>query len=209
MPLPLIPLAISGISALGGLLGNRGQTQQMNSVSNSNSGSTTMPSLSAEGTGVLYPLADKYLEFLSKDPNLTSYRNAQAGDINRLADIKKKNIAETMAARGVSGPAVSTALNSSEGSRIGDLTHLDQSIPLLADQLFSNKIAQGTDLFRSIPEGTSTTSFGNTISQGTQTDPGNMLGGLFGNLSGVLAYLYGRGAFGGGGGTSTSNQGNV
>lgn len=195
-----VPALISGIGALGGLFGNRSKTTTSTSNTQGNYSGLNMPAFSAEGTGVLYPLADKYLQNLSQDTDLTGYRNAGVSNTNRLADIHKRAIEESMAARGVSGPAVGTALAGAEGQRIQGISQLDNSIPLLAQQIQQQKMQQGIDLFRTIPEGQSTTGQSNSGTQGSQTDPGNMLGGLFGNLGQMLAYFYGKGAFGGSGG---------
>ena len=187
-----LPLIASGISALGGLFGNRRSTQQQTGLQNTNSSSLTMPAFTAEGTGVLYPLADKFLENLSSDTDLSGYRNAAVGGINHLADVKRRASEENYAARGVFGPAVGTAENTINAGRISDITKVNQSIPLLQQQILQSKLQQGIDLFRSIPEGTNTQGYQNIAQQGTITDPGNLLAGLFGNLGPVLAQLFGK-----------------
>ena len=207
-----VPAVISGIGALGGLFGNRGKTQTSSGTQQNNSSMYTMPALTAEQGGVLYPTADTFLANLNKDPDLSGYKAGQQQDINNLADVRQRALKMQMAQRGIdpNSPAGMTYFNNSENQRYSDTTKLNNSIPLLAQQILQSKIAQGIDLFSKLPGGSWSQGSTNIAQQGNVSNPGDLLGGLFGSLGTILASLYGQGAFGGGDSSSnTSKGGNV
>lgn len=203
-----VPALIAGIGALGGLFGNRSSKQQTTGLQQSNFSNLSMPALSEEGKGVLYPTADAFLANLGKDPDLSGYRANQQQDINQLGDARSKMLNFEFNRRGISqnSPQAMAYQMQNENQRFADTTHLNNAIPLLAQQILQDKIKQGIDLFSTIPHGTYNTGGSNTAQQGEVTNPGNMLGGAFGNLGEILAYLFGQGAFGGGGGGGTKES---
>ncbi len=98
--------------------------------------------------------------------------------------------------------------------RIGDQTTFQAQIPQLARQQMLENLGAASQFESSIPKGTSTSGLQGTSQEGHQesvgTTPGNMTGGALGNLSETLAYLYGKGAFGGTQGASyTPTGGNL
>ena len=207
------PLIISGLSALGGLFGNRPQQQQTGGTQQSFQDSFTKHQLTPEAGGVFYPTADAFLANLNKDIDLSGYKATQTQNINDLADVKRKALEFQMNQRGIDprSPSSLTFFNNAENQRFKDISHLNQSIPLLAEEILSKRIAQGTDIFSRLPLDVYQTGGQQTAQQGTVNSPGNMLGGSLGNLASVLAYLFGQGAFGGGnsGNQNPANAGNV
>ena len=227
-----VPALLTGISALGGLFGNRPQQQQTGGAQQQTGYQSTSGVANATTTGgqqattnvnqLLDPraaqgydaLTHKYLDMLSSDPNLAGYQAGATTDINRLADIQKKNTAETLAARGVTGPAAAAALNSVESQRIGQVSQLHQQIPLLVRNILQQTMNDASAFFGQLPRNQQTTSdvatqqanqafqnnvantTGYTSQQGTVNTPGNMLGGLFCGAGNALSLLYGLGAFG-------------
>lgn len=203
---------IAGISALGGLLGNRkktttstnANTQQYNNnnLGQNVSQTTTSPVITPQHQALLDQIIGKYTDTLFKDPDLSGYQASGISDINHLSALQKQNAEENMAAHGLSGPLAGTVNNNIDAQRFQGITKLNQSIPLLQRDMITKMLAQGTDIANSIPKGSSTSSqdysassssgTSRTDGTGTQTDPGNMLGGMFGNLGPVLAYLYGQ-----------------
>lgn len=203
-----LPFITTALGALGGLLGNRPSTTTQSGTSNTTGTQNT--SGSSLITGSKGPAGDylnsdlitKYLAMLNQDPDLSGYRAGGIGDINRLADVRNRNINETMAAHGISGPALGTSLINSENNRTGDITKFSQGIPLMAQQLNLGNLNAAGNFAAGLPE-SQMTNFNNTenSTQNTQqtgnvNQPGNMLGGLFGGAGNMLAYLYGNGAFG-------------
>lgn len=198
----LAPILSAAIPALGGIFGNRPQTSTQGGTSQSNQGGTSMPVLSAEGAGAFQNLSDIF-QGLKAGTDLSGYEASQAQGIANNSDIAKKLAIENLAAHGITtGAAPGTALTAQDSSRIAQMNQLHQQIPLIQNQLQSSLLNLGTNLFRALPEGTNTTGFQNTAQQGNVTQPGNILGGLFGNLNPsdlVKAIQSIGGLFGGGG----------
>lgn len=215
MPIPLAQLLISGLGALGGLFGNRRQQllrQQTSNVTSNflnqnrttNQGSIN-PLLDPRASSQLDDILTKYKTLLN-DTDLTGYRASGIQDINSLSDIQNKALTANLASRGITGPAAELAKTGSENARYSDIAKFNQGIPLLQNKLTSDALNLGTNIFSTIPRGQYNEEFGtsdqsgtqNQVSSGTENQiiPGNMLGGLFGNLAPILAYLFGHGAFG-------------
>lgn len=202
-----------GLSALGGWLGNRKatteQAQQNNartqgrSYTNTTNLSSSDPRLSGLSSSLLDQIAGRYTDNLAKDPDLKGYEAGQISNVNQNAAIKQQLIEEQLASRGITGAAVGTAVNNADASRFSDITKIRQQTPILAQQMLNDKIAIGTNLFNSIPYGTESANYGEvdtttdnrteSFGTGTNTDPGNQLGGLTQSLGDMLAYLYGSG----------------
>lgn len=211
-----VPALISGIGALGGLFGGRGQKQKQTSRSSSHTTNLQEakthnfgvegPQLTGQQQGLLDQIVNKATGYLNEDTDLSGYQAGQTNQINALADIQKKAAEETLAAKGVSGgPATATALNSVDANAFANKVNLAQSIPMLRNQIMSQKLADVGQVFSRIPTATGYENYGNvqntgaqytdTEGEGEQSQSGNMLGGLFGNLAPILAFLYGQGAF--------------
>ncbi len=180
---PLIPLAISGLSALAGGLSNRSQQTQQQQTS------TSTPNLDPQDLNFRNQIMSQYLNQLSQGVNLGGYQASGIDDINRNRELQGQQTRENLASRGINGPAFNFALNNINNQRYGDLTRFQQGIPLLQHQLQSDILRNAGGFFSSIPYGQTQTG------KGTQTYPGNIAGGALGNLSSVLAYFLGQGAF--------------
>lgn len=160
----LLPL----LAGVAGGLDNRAQK--------TTSASTIDPALNPLRTSTI----NGYLDSL-KDPNLTSYEASGVGDINKSADSQRRLAEETLAARGVSGPAAATAINNVDANRYSDVLKFRQSVPLLATNLRNQALQNASGFINSSPRNTEV----NTS--------GNVLGGALGGTTELLAYLYGLG----------------
>lgn len=157
---------------LGGIAGgldNRSQT------------TTTTPSFDPSISPLRDQTIKKYTDLLSQDPDLKGYTASGVDDLNRTSDIQKRNAEETLASRGVTGPAVATSLNSIDANRFSAINKFRQSIPLLSEQLNQQNAAAAGSFINGSPKTTT-----------TQTS-GNVLGGAVGGSTELLAYLYGLG----------------
>ena len=221
-----VPALIAGLGGLGGLFGNRSQTQrttqntQFNNQGNQQTGyagaASSNPLLNPAAQSLLNPIANNYLNLIGQDQDLSGYKAGAIGDINQTSNIHKQALEANLAQRGITGPAAASALNQNENSRFSDITKLNQQLPLLQLQLMLQKLQGAGGFFSQIPTGTYNeqygSGFGNTQNQGTQnmqgtgTQPGNQLGGLFGGLGTTLAGLYGMGSFGGPGNNNGPNR---
>lgn len=212
MPAFLAPAIISGISALGGLLANRRQRQKQQQRTTGTTRGTQVidettfqrPDLDPETQSYLDLLRQRYTDLINRDIDLSGFESTGIQNINRAGDIRQKALSNILAARGLSySPVAAGALTGAEGARISDVVNFQNQIPLLREQTMQDRLNQAAGFFSRIPIGQSTTTTGtrtgeeftDTTGTGTLDIPGNRLGGLFGGLGSVLAYLYGQGAF--------------
>lgn len=207
------PALIAGLGGLGGLFGNRKQTQQQTSRFNNLNRSNISGSQTGQVHTELNPLAGagyntlaaQYQKMLGQDPDLKGYEANQFSDINRQSSQLGETQQGLLASRGITGPAALNAQTGLDNQAFAQKIGIHNQIPLLAQQMQQNLMGQAGGFFNSIPTDTYTTGYTSGASEenqtgestGTQTNPGNMLGGLFGGMGNLLAFLYGRGAFGG------------
>jgi len=228
MPAFLAPLAISGISALGGLFANRKQQQQQKQRTQSrqtslNTGASTSNFLNTTNPVYDGPADDFRLDLIRSgremlnagDPSFAGYTANALGNVNQGAGIQQKLMDRTLASRGMSySPIAAVMRNQNNSARIGEQNRVMNEIPLLREKMRQERLAAGGAAFSRVPHGTesrgdSFSSFSNTgvqdsdsTSEGTTQLPSNMAGGALGNLGPILAALFGMGAFGGGGGSA-------
>lgn len=233
-----IPALIAGASALGGLLGNRKQTSQQSGSSTTSGMQDFTGTQSNEFSNLSSPVYDpQQLQMrnflLSQFYNRTNPEtiksiteaaiNQGVNNYNQEYQGAEQALRGNLAMRGLQySPAGANAEAQLQNSRIGNIIGLRNQAPLLQNQLQESALTDFSNFLTRLPFGTqsSGSSFGstsghqsstqNTESQGTVTQPGNMLGGLFGGLGSALAALYGQGAFQkGGGGLSIPNVQNL
>jgi hypothetical protein len=131
--------------------------------------STTTPNLSPQAQQLLQQLTQSYSKF-ARPVDLTGYQAGQIQDINRSSDLQSEAVNNIMAARGLSNsPAAGTALANVQGQRFGDITKLNQSLPMLGNQLNLQNLNAAGGFFSSIPYGTTTGTSGSTSSQQNQS----------------------------------------
>lgn len=165
-----LPLAISGVSALGGALSNRGQT------------TSQTPVMSSDQQRLLDMLISQYTN-ASQRTNMSGFAATQTDDINHMAELEKRKLQETLAARGITGSAVNYAKGRVDSDRFADITKLRQSLPFMQQDQQFKALGAGASLFSAIPSG------------GKTTTPGNMAAGGIGGGASTLAYFLGQGAF--------------
>lgn len=211
MPLPAIavPLILSGISALGGLFGNRKQKQQQTQQSTQNVDITDFieqfqsPTFDEETLGLRNALISQFLNRVNNAPGFgEAYRAAGLQRINQSNNLGRQLLENSLAARGLSSsPVAANAIAQNEANRLMQGSQFLTQAPITLDQLMQERLLQAGNFFSQLPHGLATTGTtrrtGTTTGnvQGETTTPGNLLGGLFGNLGTTLAGLYGRGAF--------------
>ncbi len=194
------PLIASGISALGGLLGNRKQEVKSSSTTDHNNtvtGSST-PVLDPYNQQLRDTLVDYYRRSLDDDTDLSGYKANGLATINSSGKARTNMIRNSLAARGLSfSPQAALAPAMSESSRIGDQAQFINTVPMLAQQLKQQRLNDAASFQRGLPYGTSTvgTDTGRTQMAGTNVQPGNMAAGALGNGALTLAGLLGKGAF--------------
>jgi hypothetical protein len=212
-----IPALISGVAGLAGGLLNKPKTvtQNQNSTTNTNSDQSANQSLNATPTYDPMQLAMRnYLlgQYFQRsqpgqvDSLVKGYVNSGVNNINDSASTNEQVIKNMLASRGLSySGAAGTSLGMAESNRIGQISALRNSAPLIGDNLQRQNLTDFSGFLSGLPTGQSSVSdaysqnhsSSHTEGVGTATDPGNVAGGAVSGLGSSLAYLYGKGAFGG------------
>ena len=147
------------VNALQNLLSQQQQQSQQ----------TQTTSLSPEGQQFLNQLMSKYGQM--SNVNLQPYSAQQTQGINQAYNNQSKALDEIMAARGLSTSPVAGVAQGNVGlQRTGQITNLQQSLPLLQNQLQLQNLAGATSLMSQIPRTVSST--GITSATGSQTASG-------------------------------------
>ena len=203
------PLVGIAGSLLGGLFGGKPATTNVSSNTASSStgsgASTSAPVLDPGQIALKNAILGSGTQQLTSAPaDLSGIQSQMLQNTNTGYNSADQVLRQTLAARGLSYSPLAGAAESSLGTqRIGAGINVLNQMPLLREQLYQQRLQNALNAFRGIPFATrGTTNFnqgGNQYMTGvsTQTNPGGMLGGLFGNL-GSTAPMFGD-LFGGGG----------
>lgn len=201
MPFPLIGLALSGLSALGGLFGGRSQKQEAFNESSFNqtgtSTNTSTPNLSPEQKQLQDVFVRALIDRYNTGTDLSGYAAGGLRSINQSSDAANKLVGNILAARGLTySPYAASVLGQGEVNRVGQQASFLNTLPLLSRQLQGEDIAGLVSGFSAIPTGYTTTGTttqsGANKQKGTQLIPGNMLGGFFSGLGQGLAAPVGQ-----------------
>jgi hypothetical protein len=205
MAAAFVPFLLMGAQALSGALANKSKTNtttQDTKQTTSSSGSTA-PNYDDAQLDVRNFLLRELMGGVESTPDFAkNYTQQGIGQINQNADRTQNQIRQAMLSRGLGRTSAGFAPEvANENARFGAISQFENEVPLKMEELRRNRMNDFARFFTSLPVGTSTnqtsTSTGNMT--GTQTTPGNMLAGGLGGLSQMGAFLYGNGAFGGGG----------
>ena len=200
MPAFLAPLAISGISALAGLLGNRKKTATQESTTNSSSTQNVdlynNPILSDEAASGYGVGINNLINQVNKGTDFRGYAASGVRNINRQSEIKNKLLQRTLAQRGLSYSPAGAAIEARAADETaGQTFDFLNSIPMLQRQMQGEDINSLIRAAASMPVGSrqtgTTTQTGTSTTKGTATQPGDMLGGLFSGLGQGIASTVG------------------
>lgn len=229
MPFPLIPLIGTGISALAGLFGNRGnrtpseQTNTTTSSGSSTNSGTNMGfqnfELSPLQSSLLNTAGYGALDRFKRGPSDVSGIIAnQINNVNAGANAIRENTSRNIASRGQSfSPAASFTETMNEINKQSQINDVVNTEPLLKRQIDMENLDNIMKAFSLGPinssnlntfSGSNTTNNSSTQrGTGLITQPGNMTGGLLSGLgAGLFTPIDGSGRtildvlFGGGGG---------
>ncbi len=213
-----VPLAISGLGALGGLISNKPKEVKTNQTTNTDSDTQTAFQNTGFQSGSSTPTYDpyseelkraliqKHLASLDEDPNLTGYGLSGVRDINNLAGLRTQSLQNALASRGMGQNPYAPLI--SESARVSDVANFRNQIPLLARQLRNTALTNAGGFFSNLKPGQEYTGFnqgyggtsgeqhGASHTEGTNVQPGNEAGGGISSLATILAGLYGNNAFG-------------
>lgn len=196
----LIPAIIGAAGTVGGALLNKSKTTNQQSTSNQSSTATTTPVEAPEYTGLRDLLIKQATDKLNAPSALPAgYEEGGIGSINSTYDLIRQKNANNLVARGLSASPVAGVVDAStEMSRGGNIAGFRSNLPLIQRELANEDWQKAFSIFGARPIGSTTTGTGTINTTGSVTVPGSPLGGGLTSMAGILAYLYGRGAFGGG-----------
>lgn len=176
-------LALSGLSFLGGALNNRSKTQK------STFNNTTSTSVSPQGNALNDQLMKMITSRLTASSALPAgYEEGGIKDINHVFDVINQSKNANLTARGLSDSPV--AAIGTDDARGGQIANFTSGLPLVERGLRNEDMDFASRLFALQPRTTTQTG------TGTNTTPGNMLGGGFSDLASMLGFLMGQGSFG-------------
>ncbi len=205
MPSAAVPLALSGISALAGLFGNKNDSNRstINQTTNNQASSSSTPQLDWETNDLKRALIARYKDSILRSDSgedLSGYEAQGLNTINRSSDLRTNSIRNSLAARGLSySPIAALAPAFSDAARYSDTGSFRASLPLLQRQLREKTLSEAGSFFSRIPYGSSSQvdSSQHTDANNTGVQQGNPVGGGLEGLAASLGGLYFGGAFGG------------
>lgn len=180
----LTPLLQAGLGGLAGLFGSRPEKTTMSSTQDSNTNVNYTP----EQQQMLNMIRQQYMNQIN-GVDLSGYQSQGLQDINKAGDASQVAIRNILAQRGLSfSPAAATSQVQQRVGQMGQQSQFLNGIPLLQYQLRNQALQQAGGFANSERVGTST----HSTSTGTQTGPGNMLGGAFAGIGSGIASTLGR-----------------
>jgi len=151
-----------------------GSTSQQGGQSGTTSGTTTGGYANPLDSGLSNQLASAFSN-LTKAPDLTGYQAQQTENINKNAGATDQAQQAALAARGLStSPVAGAVAAGNQANRVGQVTNLQQSIPLLSNQLALANLSAGNSYLANAPKTSATTgtSSGTNFQTGTSQQTG-------------------------------------
>ena len=172
-----IPIAMVASSAIAGALANRKSKQTQ----------STTPTMDPAFSGVQDLLLKQIMARMTNPSKLPAgYEAGAISGINNTYGLAQQSLDNRMTARGLgTSPIAGAGETTMQLGRAGEISRMQAGLPLIERQLQDQDLAAAQGLL-GLGRGQTT----------TQTTPGNMLGGGAQSLSSMLAFLYGKGAFG-------------
>lgn len=181
MPFPLIPLALSGVSALSGALGNKSRKQTQ--------AQTTTTALSPGASSLNDLILGIVKNRLGSSADLSGHRAEGLKTINDTFGNVGTALTADLTARGLSdSPAAAAPLSRLAVGRAGSMSQFLNSLPQLQRQMQAEDLGFAQSQFALQPRTTTTTGVG--------AQQGQPLAGGIADLGSMLGFLMGSGAFG-------------
>jgi hypothetical protein len=135
-------------------------------------GTTVGGYASPAATALSSQLANQYSNLANKSTNLQPYAAQQIQNINTNSQAQTQAQQAALAARGLStSPVAGTVAAQTEASRVGQVTNLQQQLPLLQQQLQLQNLGAGNSFLANAPKTQAVT--GTTAQTGTSSQTGN------------------------------------
>lgn len=184
-----LPAALGGVSALGGLLENTKGARTGTQTGTQ----TTTPGENPQFANMGNLLRSLYERRLNADVPLEGYEASGLQGINDAFAGVQQNLDANLTSRGLAtSPVAGAAQSNLQAARGGQMAQFLNNLPLLRRQLQDQDIAQASAFYSAQPRPTTTTQ------TGTFVQPGSAGGSAFSSAAEMIAYLAGKGLFGGG-----------
>jgi hypothetical protein len=162
-----------------------GKTSQQGTSTGTTSGTTT-GGYANQGDQNLSTKLSSAFSNLTTAPDLTGYQAQQTEGINKNSQLQGQAQQEALAARGLStSPVAGAVAAGNESQRVGQISNLQASIPLLSNQLSLANLSAGNSYLANAPKTSATTGTqtGSTAQTGTsdQTQSTNQTGSQTGS----------------------------
>lgn len=195
-----IPALIAGMSALGGAAANRRQQQTQQTSQTSTTNQSSMPVYGETELDVRNNILRQLLGATEETPDFISGATAAGIQGINATDAARRRMQQAlMTSRGLGRTtAGANYLAGGDQPRQSQIVNLLAQMPFQQEQIRSNRLGDLSRFFATLPVGTSQTGTTTSSGTGTQTTPGNMLGGALSSGGQIAAMLYGMGAFQGG-----------
>lgn len=152
-----------------------GKTSQQGTSTGTTTGTTTGGYANANDADLSGKLSQAFSQ-LTKAPDLSGYQAQQTEGINKNSEFQGQAQQEALAARGLStSPVAGAVAANTEGQRVGQISNLQASIPVLSNQLALANLSAGNSYLANAPK-TSTnvgTQTGSTAQTGTSDQTQN------------------------------------
>lgn len=169
---------IGGITDILGSLFGSSQTTNTSGTTSSQYGQT--PTYDPAAESLRQALISGQISNLGKDVDLSGYTSSGLQTINQGYDAANKALQQTLASRGLTYSPVAGSSTAALGTqRIGAGINFQNQIPLLAQQLYQQKLQGALQTFASMPYSVSGQQNQQTQGKSTQSG-GGLLSGLFG-----------------------------
>ena len=156
----VVPLVTAGLSALGGLFGNKNkQQQEQSNTTTNNSSSQGYQNTTHNFTGEQKTLIDQIMQAIAsqKSFDASGYTAGGLQAINQGSDALQRSLKNTIAARGLSfSPAGFNPLAQAESSRITQQNQFLETIPQVQQQYDTANLENTLKAFGIMPTDSST-----------------------------------------------------
>lgn len=194
----VVPLVTAGLSALGGLFGNKKKQQEKYNNSTTNSSTTSTSGTTHDFTSEQQDLINRIMQNLAgqKSFDASGYTANGIRAINDGSSALQRSLKNVVAARGLSfSPAGFNPVAQAESNRIGQQNDFLATIPQVQQQYDQQNLENLIRGFGIMPTDTSTTSASKTDSvqnqKGTELINGNPVGGAI--TGGANGFIQGGG----------------
>ena len=203
--LPFVMPAVGlGLTALGSLFNKKKAAQQTSNqtqTGTTSSTSTTAPTvLGPEYASLQSAIMPSIMRRIQSPTGLPrGYEEQGINKINRTFDVGRMALDNRLTSNGLGrSPVAGAGMSNMERGRVSSIADFQTELPMVARDMQNQDLAlamQQMDFGRSLA-GHSTSTTGNTTGTSTgKLDDGSGGGGFLGNMSSMLGWLIGQGAF--------------